>query len=161
MQITLRNLRKTADPQVRSGCDDENHPAQGATAFYATNETREAAQDGEHDEVKQNLSSGATAQDAQSETQCGSNNGYQGPLTIVPPKPEHAEQDKAEKSGSPDFAALRRKYAIKLADSRANTAPTAAANDKPPAPVRINGRPIDRSAHYMDPGKGGKGRRKR
>jgi hypothetical protein len=37
----------------------------------------------------------------------------------------------------------------------------ALANDKPPVPVRINGRPIDRSAHYKAPGKGGKRRRKR
>ena len=140
------------EPASRSGSDDQNHPAQRATASSAADEAQQAAQD----EVKQNRRPGAAAQDAQDETQCRSNNGHQGPLTIVPPKQEQAEQDTAGKSGLRDFAALRRHYGIEAADPPVNTATATAANDKPPAPARINGRPTDRSTHDKDPGKGGK-----
>ena len=143
------------EPASRSGSDDQNHPAQRATASSAADEAQQAARSAQ-DEVRQNRCSGATAQVAQDETQCRSNNGLRGPWTIVPPKQEQAEQDKAGKSGSRDFAALRRQYGIEPADPPANTATATAASDKPPAPVRINGRPTDRSTHDKDPGKGGK-----
>jgi hypothetical protein len=157
----LAQPAQDVEPAGQSGFDDGNHSVQRATASSAAYEAQEAAQDGAQDEVKQNRRSGATAQDAQDETRCRPNNGHQGPLTNVPPKQEQAGQDNAGKSGSRDCAALRRHYGIGPADLGANTATATAANDKPPVPIRINGRPIDRSAHYKAASKGSKGRRKR
>ena len=65
--------------------DDQKHSAQTATASSAGYESHETAQDGAQDEVKQNRRSAATAQDAQDETQCRSNNGHRRPLTTIPP----------------------------------------------------------------------------
>ena len=129
MQMNLRILRRTVNPQVRVSLTTKNHSAQRATASSAAYEAQEAARD----EVKQNRRSVPTAQDAQDEAQCRSNNGQQGRLTVVPPKQEQAGQGKAGESGLRDFTALRRHYGIEPADSRANMM---APSDAAPYPER-------------------------
>lgn len=109
--------------------------AQAATESSGARERREAAQDGLLDGVARNRRSATTAQDALDATQCRSGNGKASPLT---PAPEGlAERDEVD------------------------TSTAATANGKAPTPVRINGRPINRSAHYKAPSKGGNGRRTR
>ncbi len=90
------NANETAHPAQegelagQGGFDDVNHSAHRATASDAAHEAQRAAHDGMQDGAKQNRRSGATAQVAQDETQCRSNNGHQGPWTIVPPTQEQA-----------------------------------------------------------------------
>ncbi|OBF65922.1 hypothetical protein A5753_01115 [Mycobacterium sp. 852002-51971_SCH5477799-a] len=146
-----------AESAAHNGFNDENHSARAATASFGGNEAQAAAPD----KFGQNRRSGATAQDARDETQCRSYNGHQGLLTKVPPTQGQEGQDYAGRSRSVDFAALRRRLGSELADSRGDTATATAASGKPAAPVRINGRPIDRSAHYKASGKGGRRSRRR
>lgn len=145
----------------RNGFDGKHHRAHIPTSSPVADNPPGVAHGGVQDHAKQNRGSGIGAHDAQDETQCRSNNSHQGRLTIVPPVQKQAGQDNAGKSGSVDFAALRKGLGIEPADPGGHTATATADNRKPAAPVRINGRPIDRSAHYKAHGKGRKGGRKR
>lgn len=161
------NAHETAHPAqdgelaAQGQSDDQNYAARRAATRSASYEAPEAACDGAQDEVKQNHTSGLTAQDAQDETQCRSNNGHFGRFTMVPCGQGQAGQDDAGNLGSRDLAAPRRLLGVEPAEPRTSRATAIAANEKPPAPLRINGRPIDRSAHYKAAIKGRKGRRKR
>jgi putative DNA primase/helicase len=149
------------EPASRNRFDGQHHSAQTATSSSAADKPLDAAQDDAQGVAGQNRTSRATAQDVQDETRCRSTNGHQAPLTIVPPTQEQAEPDEDGKSVKRDFAAVKKRYGIEPGDDRANLANITVADDKSPAPVRINGRPVDRSAHYKAPGRGGKRRRNR
>ena len=129
------NADESAHPALegeRSGqsrSDNQNHSAQRATDSSAAYEAQKAARD----EVKQDRWSVPSAQDAQDEAECRSNNGQLGRLTVVPPKQEQPGQGKAGESGLRDFTALRRHYGIEPADSRANMM---APSDAAPYPER-------------------------
>lgn len=152
----LAQPAQDAEPASQDEFNGQHHCAQILTSSSAAGNPRGAAQD----VAKQKHRSGVAAQDAQDESQCRPNNGHQGRLMVVPPAQEQAGQDNAGKPGSVDFASLRRRLGIESADSQRDTATVAVANGQPTAPVRINGRPIDRSAHYKAHGKGRKGRRR-
>jgi putative DNA primase/helicase len=150
-----------AEPPSQNGFHGQHQPAQTATSPSAADTPRDAAQDDAQDPAGQNRTSRATAQDVQDEKRCRPTNEHRAPSTIAPPAQEQAESDEDGKSGKRDFAALRRRLGVDPGDDRANLANRAVADDIPPPPVRVNGRPIDRSAHYKAPGTGGRRRRRR
>lgn len=123
---------ETAGQQRLDGSSDSAQTAIGSSTAH---EVSEVAQDGLRDGVTRNRRSATTAQDALDATQCRSGGGKESPLTKTPEG--RAEHDKVD------------------------TVTAATVNGKPPAPVRINGRPIDRSAHYKAPSRGGNGTRRR
>lgn len=150
------------DPQAQDGSDHPNRSAQTASVSSSARGPVPTPQDGARVDAEHSLSSGAIAQDAQDETHCRPNNGHRGPLPLVASTQEPVDEESTRKSGPPDFASLerrlvRRHVGTDLATPGANTA--SAANEAS-APVRINGRPIDRSSHYMAASKGSKRRRR-
>jgi len=148
-------------PASQNGFGGQQHPAQTATTSSAADKPQDAAQDDAQRVAGENRTSRAAAQDAQDETRCRSTNGHPAPVTVVPLPNEQAEPDEDGKSASQDFTALRRRLGVDPGDDRTTMANITVAEDKSPAPVRINGRPVDRSAHYKAPGKSGKKRRNR
>jgi len=157
----LAQPAQDSEPACQHGSDDQNHSAQIATASSAAYAAQEAAHDGAQDEVKQNRRSQPAAQDAQDARQSRAGNGHQLRSTTAASKQEHAGQFRAGKSKSFDFTALRRDLGIEPGNPRTATRTATAADGKPPAPVRINGRPIDRSAHYKAATSGRKRKRTR
>jgi putative DNA primase/helicase len=151
---------QNGEPASQNGFDGKHHSAQLPTSPSAADKPRCTAQAGAQDDAKQNHTSGTPAHDAHDENQCRSNNGHPGRLTIVPSTQHQMRQDNPGTSGSADFVALRRRLGIEPADP-GDTATATAADGKPAAPIRINGRPIDRSAHYKASGKGGRRSRRR
>jgi putative DNA primase/helicase len=149
------------EPASQNGFGGSHHPAQTASSSSAADRRLGAAQDDAQDATGKSRRSRAAAQDAQDETRCSSTIGRQAPLTIVPPTQEQSEPDEGGDSVKRDFTMLSRRLGVDPGDDRENLANITVAEDKPPAPVRINGRPIDRSAHYKASGSSGKGRRRR
>ena len=137
---------QNGEPADQYGSDNRNHPARNATASSEAYEEHAAAQD----LAKQNRSSAAVAQDAQGQSQCGSNNGYQAPLPIFPPAQQRAEQDPVMNSGWQHVAALSNRCGSSSAGARA-TAPTSMALPvRPNVPDRANLCEIDQKDEKED-----------
>lgn len=136
-------------------------PAQRATAYPETSKRPLVAQNGAHLDAGHNRRSTDFAQDARDQTQCRSGNNHEGRPAGVPPTRQREPQHTTQDSGTRDREALRTIVELDPPALQAAPATTSAAIGKPTTATRINGRPLDRSAHYKASGKGGKGRRKR
>lgn len=138
--------------------DGQPHSAQTTSTSAIADTPLAAAQDDVYQAVAQNGRSMSTAQDAQDETHCVSTNGDPGPLVSAAPEHEQPEPANPVHQG---FAALRRRHGIEVDEHREDRAITEGTDDGPHRPAWINGRPVDRSAHYKAPGNGGRQRRRR